>query len=293
MDATICQSVLQNNSVDIHANGGTLVRIYPSEGVGGLWELGDGEVLIGRAPTCAISLDDSSISRRHAAVQHVEDGFVLIDLQSTNGTQVNGRPIKQHLLVAGDRIRIGTFILKFLSNDDIERQYHETVYKMTTTDGLTNAYTRKYLDEVISREIRRTQRHQNPLCVVMIDIDHFKQINDTYGHMAGDVVLQEFSRRISDELDVDDVLARYGGEEFCLVLSESDSQQVREFTEHLRRTIADAPFPTHSGDLPITASFGLYTYRGEKHATAKDVLDLADQNLYTAKSNGRNRVCSG
>ncbi len=288
-DATICQSLIQLPSEDQNEQG-CLVRIYPPEGLGGMWTITDDELFIGRSPDCAIQLDGTAISRRHAAIQRVDDGFMLVDLQSTNGTQVNDQTIQQHLLKAGDRIRIGTYIFKYLSHDDIERQYHETVYKMTTTDGLTRAYNRQYLEETLDREILRSLRHQRPLAVLMLDIDHFKQVNDQYGHLAGDDVLQEFCRRVREQIEADDLVARYGGEEFCVILSECHREQALSFAEELRLAVAARPFATLREEIPVTVSIGVHVYSGESPTTVSELIDAADQRLYEAKTTGRNRV---
>lgn len=288
-DVTICQSLIQLPDGE-SAQQGCLVRIYPAEGIGGLWTIDEDELYIGRSADCTVHLDDSSISRRHAAIQRVEQGFLLMDLQSTNGTQVNDAPIQQHRLRAGDRIRMGTYILKYLSHDDIERQYHETVYKMTTTDGLTRAYNRQYLEETLEREISRSIRHERPLAVMMMDIDHFKRVNDQYGHLAGDDVLQEFCRRVRDSIEADDLLARYGGEEFCLIMSECDRDAARSLAEEIRAAVAERPFATLRNEIGVTVSIGIYIYDGKIPATVSDLIGSADQRLYAAKTSGRNRV---
>lgn len=291
-EPTICQTLGPGAlHVDLSANdAGCLVRIYPPSGPGGLWELDAEEHFLGRSPDCDIVLDDDSASRRHAVIQRTDDGFLLADLHSTNGTFVNNRRVNVHLLQAGDQIHVGTSILKYLSHDNIERQYFETVYAMTTMDGLTNAYNKRYLCDALRRDLQRARRFQRPLSIVMMDIDHFKLVNDEHGHLIGDEVLQEFGRRVLGGIEPDDLFARFGGEEFTVVLNERDLDEGLAQAERLREAIEAKPFVTHLGPLPITASFGVGTTRGDAEPTVHALLELADQQLYRSKRAGRNQV---
>ena len=157
----------------------------------------------------------------HAVLESVRGEFVLTDLDSTNGTYVNDQRIDARQLNPGDRLRFGNQIFKFLSADRIEAEYHETVYDIMTTDGMTQAHSKRYLMEVVERELHRTQRTHRPLSLLMIDVDRFKDINDTFGHLTGDEVLIELCRRATGQLRRDEVLARYGGEEFVLVMADT------------------------------------------------------------------------
>lgn len=292
LDATINQSASQvAGSAPSADSSGCLVRIYPSEGAGGMWCLDSSEYTIGRVAECEIQLEDVSVSRFHARIKKTNSGFLVCDLGSTNGTWVNEQRVHEHPLDAGDRIRVGNQIVKYLSADDIEVQFHETIYKMTTTDGLTGAYNRQYLNETLEREIARAVRRDSPLSLLLMDIDFFKKINDTHGHLAGDQVLQEFSRRIRTSIEADDVFARYGGEEFAVVLADQSLTEARQKAEQLRALIEDAPFATDSLAIPITCSIGIASLRdSSSDATVADLIDFADQRLYQAKRDGRNRV---
>ena len=292
-EATINHSASQaSGAAPTSDSSGCLVRIYPSEGAGGMWCLDADEYTIGRVAECDIQLDDASVSRCHAKINKTSAGFHLSDVGSTNGTWVNEQRIDEQLLGAGDRIRVGNQIVKFLSSDDIEVQFHETIYKMTTTDGLTGAYNRQYMNETLEREIARSLRRNSPLSFLLIDIDFFKKINDTFGHLAGDQVLQEFSRRIRTSIEADDVFARYGGEEFALVLADQSSHDAQVKAEQIRTLIETTPFATDSLQIPVTCSIGVASLSDQNdEATASGLIDSADQNLYRAKREGRNRVC--
>ncbi|MEM7313531.1 MAG: GGDEF domain-containing protein [Planctomycetota bacterium] len=293
IEATIAHSNQDPLADDLSSSeNGCLVKIYPTEGPAGLWTLGSAESVLGRVSECDIQLEDDSASRKHAKVWRDEDGCFIADLGSTNGTFVNDERITQQRLEAGDRIRIGSHILKFLSADHIELQYHETVYRMTTTDGLTAAYNKQYLLECMEREMIRSSRHDRPLSLLMMDIDFFKKVNDTYGHLAGDQVLQEFSRRIKSVLQRDDVLARYGGEEFAVVLSDADTESACRVAERIRQSIESRPFETSSQTIAITTSIGVATIIDGEINSTEDFIGIADERLYKAKESGRNRVCS-
>lgn len=269
-----------------------LVRIYPAEGACGLWNLETGKLYLGRGFDCDIHLEDEAASRRHAAITQDEMGSLLIDLDSTNGTYVNDELVQQHRLTAGDRIRIGSHVFKYLSSDSIEVQYHETVFRMTTRDGLTQAYNKQYLTEFLERELSRSQQRGRPISVAMLDIDLFKQVNDTHGHLAGDEVLRELCDRATGVLNAGDLIARYGGEEFCAIFCESDEAESKKLAEAIRNTIAASPFQTMSGEISVTASIGVATWYGQDgELSVRAVLQAADQQLYKAKKAGRNQIC--
>jgi len=236
-------------------------------------------------------VNDNSVSRMHAAIEPTPLGYVVSDLGSTNGTYVNEQRITTQLLAAGDRVRTGNHIFKFLSADHVEAQYHETIYSMMTRDGLTGAYNKRYLMDVLTREIERSQRHQRPLSLVMMDIDHFKSINDKNGHLAGDEVLQEFCRRIMEILRMDEVFARYGGEEFSLVMGEARLSGAATTADRCRRLIEETPFNTSAGVIRATASFGVAQVCGAGAVTPEELIAAADAKLYEAKHSGRNQVC--
>lgn len=265
-----------------------LVKIYPASGLEGPIELGDRPVILGRDSDCDIELPDSSVSERHAKIEPLGEGYLLKDLQTTNGTFINEDRIESQALRAGDTIRIGNQILKFLSADHIEAQYHETVYSMMTRDGLTGAYNKRYLSDALQREVSRSKRHRRPLSVIIFDIDRFKNINDTHGHLAGDEVLQELSRRIEGIVREDELFARYGGEEFVILLSEATLDLAKELAERLRLAIGNEPFETQSASIDVTISLGIAQMTGDEEAQPNDLMKQADDKLYEAKNAGRN-----
>jgi two-component system cell cycle response regulator len=246
---------------------------------------------VGRGPDNEIVLDGESISRRHASWERRGARWWVVDERSTNGTYVNDELIDQeHPLSNGDRVKVGGLILKFLSGDDVESQYHEEIYRMTIFDGLMQVYNRRYLYEALEREIIRARRHGRELSIVMFDIDHFKQVNDRFGHLAGDFVLKELARVVQSRIRRDEVFARYGGEEFSLVLPETNLDGAQALAETLRRKISEHPFAFQSEAIPVTVSMGIAMLT-EADRGSVELIQRADEKLYEAKRSGRNRVC--
>jgi two-component system, cell cycle response regulator len=267
-----------------------LVLIYPpGPDMGKRFALTRNEVVLGRGSDCDIQVDRDSVSRRHARVFRNTDQWMVEDLQSTNGSYVNDVPVQNSMLRDADFLKIGAAIFKFLSGQGVEASYHEEIYRMTIVDGLTGAHNKRYFLEFLEREIARCARYRRPLSLLMLDIDHFKAINDQHGHLTGDFVLRELSRRLLVRVRREELLARYGGEEFAAVLPETDLNGGRIFAEQVRRLVADAPFEYEGDRFNVTISVGLTTVEGED-IDPVTFIKRADDNLYRAKRDGRNRV---
>jgi two-component system, cell cycle response regulator len=246
---------------------------------------------MGRGAENTLVLEGDSISRRHARIERRGSSYSVVDLQSTNGTYVNDELIEgQCQLRKGDQIKIGDTILKYLSGSDVETQYHETIYRMTIVDGLTGVNNKRYLMETLDREISRARRHKRPLALMMFDIDHFKPVNDNFGHLAGDYVLKEMAQAVRNRLRPDDVVARYGGEEFAVVFPETPPEGAVEIADKLRKLVADHRFEFERERMKITVSGGVAIL--EEGMDVMQLLKAADERLYEAKRSGRNRVCS-
>ncbi len=269
-----------------------LVHIYPSgPAMGRRYALGKNTWLLGRGEDCDIRVNENSVSRKHAKIDPTPTGYVVNDLGSTNGTFVNDVVTGgNYLLRDGDYLRVGNCIYRYLGGGNIESEYHEEIYRLTIMDGLTQIHNQRYLLDFLERELARSSRHQRPLSVLMIDLDHFKSINDENGHLCGDFVLRELSERIRHGVRREDLFARYGGEEFTMVLVETQPEQAIEVAERLRLTVADTPFVFDSKSVQATISIGVATTQGERTFTPLDILHQADELLYAAKRNGRNQV---
>jgi two-component system cell cycle response regulator len=236
-------------------------------------------------------LPSDCVSRRHSRLERRDERVFVVDLASTNGTYVNdeAQPVRERPLERGDRLRIGDTIFKYLSGSDIEVQYHEILFRMTVTDGLTNLCNRKQLDATLHEEIPRARRHSRDLSVLMLDIDHFKHINDTYGHLAGDSVLRGLATMLQKRLRPNDRLGRYGGEEFCAILPETALANAAKIGEELRALVEAHAFVAEDKRINVTISIGVGCL-----GDGMDIADLyrcADEMLYQAKRTGRNKVC--
>jgi len=167
----------------------------------------------------------------------------------------------------------------------------QEIYHLTVTDSLTGTFNRRYLNEHMPEAIDQALAQTNPLSLILCDIDHFKKVNDTYGHLVGDAVLRSFARIIKDTVnDQKDWVVRYGGEEFLLVLPDTDMSGARALSEMLRQFVAQATIKASGHDINITASFGLTGLDDTDETTPEILLNLADEKLYRAKEEGRNRV---
>ncbi|MEM9492507.1 MAG: GGDEF domain-containing protein [Myxococcota bacterium] len=246
--------------------------------------------VLGRGSDCDIQVDRDSVSRRHAKLYRRGNQWLVEDQDSTNGSYINDHPIQQPTQIRdSDFLKIGAAIFKFFSGVGIEASYYEEIYRMTIIDGLTGAHNKRYFLEFLEREIARCSRYGRPLSLLMFDIDHFKNINDSHGHLTGDYVLKEMARRLLGRIRKEELLARYGGEEFAAVLPETNHEGAMHFGEEVRRIVEGQPFYYENDVLSVTVSVGVSTLNGENLET-NAFIKLADQNLYRAKREGRNRV---
>lgn len=272
------------------ARSSALVVIYGQE-LGRKYDLDDGKTIIGRSSKSDIQIDHDSVSRQHVRVT-VDDGRVEIeDLGSTNGTFLNDEALEGRVaLRTNDLIKVGRTVFKFIAHNNIEAAYHDEIYRLTTVDGLTQVNNRRSFDEAIEREISRCRRYGRTLSLVLVDVDHFKKINDTFGHLAGDAVLKEVASAISKRIRKEDHLSRYGGEEFAVLTPEIDLKGAHAMAEKLRRMIEKHEFSFDGEVIPVTISCGVGTL-GKKGDTSAALVQRADEKLYEAKEGGRNQVC--
>jgi diguanylate cyclase (GGDEF)-like protein len=247
---------------------------------------------IGRGRDNDIVLPSDCVSRRHVRLERRDEAIFVVDLASTNGTFINDErsPVRERRLARGDQLKVGDTIFKHLTGSDVELQYHEIIFRMAVTDGLTNLANRKQLDAILGEEIPRARRYGRDLSLLMLDIDHFKSINDTYGHLTGDYVLSGLASILQNRLRPNDKLGRYGGEEFCAILPETSAHSAARFAEELRLLVQDHAFVSGDKRIRITVSVGVATL--QEHMQSADLYQCADELLYKAKRAGRNCVCS-
>ena len=258
-----------------------------------MFRLNSRRTLIGREPSCDIALDDHAVSRSHAAIEQEDSGYSVVDLGSRNGTFVDDKLLRdRRRLKGGEHIRLGGTILKFMASMDEEAQYHAVVHELMTRDPLTSAFNRSYLMSMLEKMLARCQFTHQKLSVIMMDIDYFKKVNDSWGHLVGDEVLRVFSERIRNVLRSGDALCRLGGEEFVLISERTELQDAVRIAERMRLTVSSTPFSTQVGLVEITCSLGVMTVDGSDSGTVDDLLSRADKHMYAAKAAGRNCVRS-
>jgi diguanylate cyclase (GGDEF)-like protein len=264
-----------------------LVVIYGLE-LGRKYNLDTTNIVIGRSSKSEIQIDQESVSRNHAKIINTGKSIILRDLGSTNGTYVNDQLIDEYVLRDGDFIKIGRTIFKFLSGGNIENAYHEEIYRLTTVDGLTQVFNRRYFLEQLEREVSRAKRYRRELSLILFDIDHFKVINDSYGHLAGDYVLKQLATVVKGKIRREDVLARYGGEEFAIILPEIDAPNAVQMADKVRRLVEKAPFKFEETKIAVTVSVGCASVGDADDAAT--LIKRTDDKLYEAKGAGRNCV---
>jgi len=270
------------------ADRACLVVVYGPE-LGKRAALGQSTFEIGRSSRSDLPIDQESISRHHARISFDGGRHVIEDLGSTNGTFVNDQTAKRRVLKDGDQVKLGRSILKYMSGDNIEANYHEEIYRLMTMDALTQTHNRRYFNEALEREFNRSMRYRRALSLILFDIDHFKNINDTYGHVAGDSVLRQLAMVVKPRLRQQDVLARVGGEEFAVLLPEIDVAGARVAAEKIRKLVEGAHFLVDTKEFGCTVSVGVTTFDARVTSAAM-LYEMADKSLYAAKTNGRNHV---
>ncbi len=268
---------------------GCLVIIYGDD-LGRRVPLGPEPTIIGRSSKCDVQLDQESVSRNHARIVRQRSHYAISDLGSTNGTYVNDELVEEVVLRDGDQIKVGRTIFKFIVSGNMEAQYHEEIYRLMTVDGLTELHNKRYFNEAIEREASRSRRYERTFALVLFDIDHFKQINDTYGHLAGDSVLRQLGALVRHRVRRDDVPSRTGGEEFAVIVPEVGREGALQLGEKLRASVEAGTFRFEGTQIPVTISVGVAEW-GPGVADPQELVKLADEKLYEAKRTGRNRVC--
>lgn len=249
--------------------------------------------VIGRSGTGLIEIPETGVSRRHCAVRVDGGGKVFVeDLESTNGTYVNNLRVAGRTRVEeGDKIRIGSScVLKLTYQDALEERLQRQLYDSALRDGLTGLFNRRHFDERIEAELAFHERHRHPLSLILVDLDHFKAVNDRYTHLAGDAVLKAAAEIFQAACRREDLCARVGGEEFAILCRNVPARGGGALAERLRGTLRERPIPWDRATLRVTASFGVAALPDLDLATAQDLYQAADEQLYAAKNAGRDRV---
>jgi diguanylate cyclase (GGDEF)-like protein len=268
---------------------GTLTMVSGAE-AGSVYRLGPTS-FVGRSPECEIQIDHVGISRRHAKIIREADTdteYVIQDLGSRNGTSVRGRAITRCRLVDGDRIGFGPVFFRFALADEKEVLALKQRYEFSVVDGLTGAINRKHFDDRLIVELAYAKRHQSDVSLIILDVDHFKAVNDQLGHPAGDAVLRQLAATVKGALRVEDVFARYGGEEFAIIARGVGSEEALTFADRIRSLVETTAFAHEKTPVSVTVSLGVASLLDCKEPSVDQLVRLADSALYSAKASGRN-----
>jgi len=279
---------------DVKAKGEKKPFLYILAGslVGRKYPLTESRSSVGRSSKCTICISDKQISRQHFEVLLEGGAAVVRDLGSRNGTFVNGVKRDVSPLADGDKIQISAAtIMKFTLQDVTESHFHDKLYSMATRDPVTNAYNRGHFLTQFAQSYEQTFVDESALSMLMLDLDLFKRVNDTYGHLAGDLALQMVARALRGELRSNDLLARYGGEEFAALLRDADEEAAVAIAERMRVAVAEMKLKYQEAEFQVTISIGVATHTVQDPFPDIDsMIREADSCLYASKERGRNLV---
>jgi two-component system cell cycle response regulator len=274
----------------------TVIKVLTGLEAGRVHVVTTEEVMVGRASTCELRIDDSSLSRQHCRIRRTGGSYFVEDQGSRNGTQVNGMRIKTPMLLEDGaliQLAAGTIIM-FSHQEDLEVQAEQRLYASAVLDPLTGLHNRRHLDARLKSEFAFANRHSTPLSVLLIDIDHFKKINDTHGHAGGDAALRVLADRLQRAVRTEDIVARYGGEEFAIVARGIEATGAMLLAERVRETAVKIQVPHEDKIIAFTISVGVTRMSKERvFESVAAVLKAADDALYKAKETGRNRSVRG
>lgn len=251
------------------------------------------ETVVGRAPNSGLRLAASQISRQHAKILWMDGYHIVEDMNSANGTFVGGVRVTKKRLSPGDIVQFGShFAFRYSVMDGTQKTLMEQLYQSSVLDALTGAYNREYFNGVIKTELEQAQNIGGELSLLMLDIDHFKKINDGYGHPTGDAVLIELVNRIQLRLRSSDVLCRFGGEEFAVILRATTLPVATKIAERFRNAVRKQRFLHGDTAFSVTVSVGCASLACCDASSSDALVAVADRRLYAAKNSGRDRVMS-
>lgn len=277
-------------SIPLLVNKPYIVVLYPREFFRRV-EIPLGSLKIGRDMGCGLVLEDELVSREHCELCWNGQAVSVRDQGSTNGTYVDGALVQAPLVLRPDQhLQIGKLILKVSFKEAAEVAYESELFLAATTDPLTRIANRRLFMDRAQGERSAARRQGNWLHALLLDVDHFKLVNDSLGHAAGDFILRELAKLSDEARRSEDLLARYGGEEFVLLLSGGSPEQALVFAERLRVKVQEHRFSFADQPVPVTVSIGLASRKGEMIPELPELLARADAALYQAKKAGRNRV---
>ena len=284
---TTQQTVIVTGPMKFERKAACLVVIH-GEQIGKRVDVEGTPLLVGRGEECDLRIPHPSVSRVHCQIWQAADGHRVRDLDSTNKTYVNDREVKECQLNDGDHLTIGKTILKFIARTSIEAQYHDELYQLATTDVLTDLHNRRHFLFLLENEISRAERHDRTFTLLYADLDHFKSVNDDWGHQVGDRALKQIAQVISNTIRADDFAARIGGEEFAILLAETPAERAIDLANRIRERVSHCTFRAEETTFSITISIGLAEWR--PGLSSSQLQRQADDALYQAKADGRDQV---
>lgn len=289
VDETIVSSLEDLQKQTHHAE--PYLIIIAGTNIGKLHNLSGTELVAGRSPECDIWIEDSTISRKHFRIRKADNEYTIQDLNSTNGTFVNNKRILSSPLKPGDKIQISKdTIMQFDYFDENRKISEQKRYEMGVRDAVTGIFNKSYFVQRISDEFSFSLRQNLPLTLLMFDIDYFKTINDTHGHLAGDKILLDLCTLVSGTIRTDDVFCRYGGEEFIIIMRNTACQPAVNLAERIRRKVEETKFSYDDQNIKVTISIGVATSHNKNFRDYISLIADTDKFLYQSKAGGRNRV---
>ncbi len=263
--------------------------VHP-RGKAGRFPISPKGLVIGRGRNVDVVLEDAQVSRRHCMIRLTDGGIVAEDLGSTNGTHVNGNAISQCVIDPSGRIKIGGFVLRVEYRASVEINAEKQLEAAALTDELTGLHNRRWFFAQSAIRLTHAVESSQALTMVMIDIDHFKQINDSLGHAAGDYVLQAVAKVLATHQRKEDLLARFGGEEFVMLLPNTGATDALVFCDRLCEVVSEASIEFKGTAIGVQVSVGTWTRPGNQISSIEQAIGGADAAMYRAKRGGRNRV---
>lgn len=258
--------------------------------IGQIWSLKNGDTLVGRANECDLTIEDNAISRQHFKIIIHDNKLSLQDMQSRNGTFVNGEKAQNIVLKDGDKIQISpNTILEIAYLDDAGLEAEKARYEKGVKDPGTGIYNKGFFLDRMRDEFSYATRQKQPFALIMFDIDHFKKLNDNFGHLLGDQCLKKLAAKIATQMREEDVFARYGGEEFAIIMRNTGKEQALALAERLLRMASEIRLEHNGQYVQFTISLGVGVFH-EGLKNFEELIKETDGALYQSKEGGRNRV---
>jgi diguanylate cyclase (GGDEF)-like protein len=265
-----------------------LLSITQGEGVGRQVELKDTPLIVGRSSDADLRLLNRSVSRLHCRVWRDSSGYWLRDLNSTNKTYLNDRPVVEARLKDGDNIMVGGTVLQFVQRNQVPTEASAQLYQMVVQDQLTGLYNRRYFEEALDQEISRSKRKSRRFVLAMVDIDALDRINQSVSQAAGDEVLRQVARMLRGGLRPEDVCTRFQAEEFAVLMPESTLAECAPLLQSVRSAVAGSRIHFDGKELQCTVSIGLVEWN-DSMEREELVIKLAAE-VRRAKQLGKNRI---